>query len=70
MGFGADSRIHTAKILRLSEDLPIVIDIVDSPEKINALIPHLEQMVKGGLVTLEDVKVLIYSPSGKAPDAS
>lgn len=70
MGFGADSRIHTAKILRLSEDLPIVIDIVDSPEKIAAFIPHLEQMVKGGLVTLEDVKVLIYSPSGKAPDAS
>lgn len=64
MGFGADSRIHTAKILRLSEDLPIVIDIIDSAEKIAALIPHLEQMVKGGLVTLEDVKVLIYSPSG------
>ncbi|CAG0956236.1 hypothetical protein PHYC_00480 [Phycisphaerales bacterium] len=65
MGFGADSRIHTAKILRLSEDLPIVVDIVDTPEKIDALIPHLERMVKGGLVTLEDVKVLIYSPSGK-----
>lgn len=69
MGFGADSRIHTAKILRLSEDLPIVIDIIDSPEKIATLIPHLEQMVKGGLVTLEDVKVLVYSPSGtKQPE--
>ncbi|GJQ28291.1 MAG: hypothetical protein HBSAPP03_01750 [Phycisphaerae bacterium] len=65
MGFGADSRIHTAKILRLSEDLPIVIEIVDSPAKIGELIPHLEQMVKGGLVTIDDVGVLIYSPSGK-----
>ena len=66
MGFGADSRIHTTKILRLSEDLPMVIDIVDRPDKIAALIPHLEQMVKGGLVTLEDVRVLIYSPSEKS----
>jgi len=65
MGFGADSRIHTAKILRLSQDLPIVIDIVDSAEKIALLRPHLEKMVAGGLVTLEDVKVLIYSPSRK-----
>ncbi|MBX3403754.1 MAG: DUF190 domain-containing protein [Phycisphaeraceae bacterium] len=67
MGFGADSRIHTAKILRLSEDLPMVIEIVDSPEKIAELVLHLEQMVKGGLVTIENVGVLIYSPSGKAP---
>lgn len=66
-GFGADSRIHTAKILRLSEDLPIVIEIVDSPEKIAELVLHLEQMVKGGLVTIESGGVLIYSPSGKAP---
>lgn len=65
MGFGADSRIHTAKILRLSEDLPIVIDIVDSRENLATLIPHLEQMVKGGLVTRQEVDVLIYSPSGK-----
>lgn len=67
MGFGADSRIHTAKILRLSEDLPIVIEIVDTPAKISELVPHLEQMAKGGLVTIEDVGVLIYSPSGKTP---
>lgn len=67
MGFGADSRIHTAKILRLSEDLPIVIEIVDTPAKIRELVPHLEQTVKGGLVTIEDVGVLIYSPSGKTP---
>ena len=63
MGFGADSRIHTAKILRLSEDLPILIEIVDSSEKIATLTPHLEEMLQGGLVTLEDVNVLIYSPS-------
>ena len=67
MGFGADSRIHTAKILRLSQDLPILIEIIDSPEKIAGLRPHLNQMISGGLVTLEDVGVLIYSPSGTKP---
>ena len=63
MGFGANSRIHTAKILRLSEDLPIVIEVVDTAAKVALLIPHLEQMMTGGLVTLEDVGVVIYSPS-------
>ena len=63
MGFGANSRIHTAKILRLSEDLPIVVEIVDAAEKVASLVPHLEEMVTGGLVTIEDVGVLIYSPS-------
>jgi PII-like signaling protein len=67
MGFGANSRIHTAKILRLSEDLPIVIEIVDAAEKIAILIPHLETMVRGGLVTIEDVGVLIYSPEENKP---
>lgn len=67
MGFGANSRIHTAKILRLSEDLPIIIEIVDAAEKVAAFVPHLEQMVAGGLVTIEDVGVLIYSPSEIAP---
>src|SRR5256885_14067045 len=60
MGFGAASTIHTAKILRLSTDLPIVIEIVDSEDKINALLPDLEAMIGGGLVTLEKVKVLHY----------
>ena len=60
MGFGATSRLHTAKILRLSEDLPLVIEIVDSREKIDELLPHLEAMVHGGLVTLEDVQVIRY----------
>ena len=64
MGYGAASRIHTAKILRLSEDLPIVIEIVDSAEKIGALLPVIEEMVQEGLITLENVRVLQYR-SGK-----
>lgn len=60
MGFGKASRLHTAKILRLSTDLPLVIEIVDSEEKINAFLPVLDGMVGGGLVTLERVKVLQY----------
>ena len=60
MGFGAASRIHTAKILRLSMDLPIVIEIVDSEEKIGAFEPVIEGMVDGGLITLHNVKVLHY----------
>ena len=66
MGFGKSSRLHTAKILRLSEDLPIVIEIVDSEEKISAFLPVLDQMMQSGLVTLEKVKVLQYGkPRGK-----
>ena len=60
MGFGKASRLHTAKVLRLSVDLPLVIEIVDSEEKINAFLPVLETMIGGGLVTLEKVKVLHY----------
>ena len=60
MGFGKASRLHTAKILRLSMDLPLVIEIVDSEEKINTFLPELEKMMGGGLVTLEKVKVLHY----------
>ena len=60
MGFGAASRIHTAKILRLSMDLPIVIEIVDSEEKVNAFLLELEPMIGGGLVTLERIKVIHY----------
>lgn len=59
-GFGAASRIHTAKILRLSEDLPIVIEIVDAVEKIDRFLPHLDPMVTDGLVTVEKVKVVLY----------
>src|SRR5471030_1793793 len=60
MGFGKSSRLHTSKILRLSADLPLVIEIVDSEEKINAFLPVLDKMIGGGLVTLEKVKVLHY----------
>ncbi len=62
MGFGHSSRLHTAKILRLSEDLPIVVEIVDSPEKIEAFLPALEEMMGSGLVTMETVRVLQYGP--------
>jgi PII-like signaling protein len=60
MGFGAKSHMHTSKILRLSMDLPMVIEIVDSEEKIQAFIPHLDEMVAGGLITLEKVQVIKY----------
>jgi uncharacterized protein len=60
MGYGKSSRLHTAKILRLSEDLPLVIEIVDAEDKINAFLPVLDQMMDGGLVTLEKVQVLQY----------
>lgn len=61
MGFGKHSILHTAKILRLSEDLPMVVEIVDSADKINAFLPVLGGMIKDGLVTLERVKVLHYN---------
>jgi PII-like signaling protein len=60
MGYGKTSRLHTAKILNLSTDLPLVIEIVDSEEKINAFLPVLDKMISGGLVTMEKVKVLHY----------
>jgi len=60
MSFGKSSRLHTAKVLRLSEDLPIVIEIVDTQEKIDAFLPMLDPMMGSGLVTLERVQVLQY----------
>lgn len=60
MGFGKSSRLHTSKILRLSMDLPIVIEIVDSEEKINEFLPYLDEVMTGGLVTLEKAKVIDY----------
>ncbi|MBW2273389.1 MAG: DUF190 domain-containing protein [Deltaproteobacteria bacterium] len=69
MGFGAASRIHTAKVLALSEDLPVVVEIIDSKEKIDEFLPHLDEMVLDGLVTLERVQVLKYhAKSGKRGD--
>jgi len=69
MGFGKASRLHTAKILRLSMDLPLVIEIVDAEEKINGFLPVLDEMVGGGLVTLEKVKVIDYRAPRDAPAA-
>ncbi len=63
VGYGAHSRIHTAKVLRLSEDLPMVIEIVDRPDTIAAFLPELDQIMDEGLVTLEKVRVLIYRHS-------
>lgn len=60
MGFGAASRIHTAKILRLSEDLPVVIEIVDSADKIDALVPVIDEMVDEGMITVQTVRVIKY----------
>jgi uncharacterized protein len=60
MGYGASSRIHTAKILRLSEDLPVIIEIVDTKEAIQKLIPFLDENFSEGLITLEDVNIITY----------
>lgn len=64
MGFGADSHMHSAKILRLSEDLPIVIELVDTKENLEKLIPFLDESVQEGLITMEDVRVIKYRHSG------
>lgn len=62
LGYGAHSRIHTAKILRLSEDLPIIIEIVDESAKIEAFLPELDGMMNEGLVTIEKARVITYRP--------
>ncbi len=62
MAFGASSRIHSAKFLELSLDLPIVIECVETQEKIDEILPELDAMVTGGLITLEKVKVITYRP--------
>ena len=60
MGFGPTARLHTDKVLRLSIDLPLVIECVDTEEKINAILPELDEMLDGGLITLEKAKVIAY----------
>ncbi len=67
LGFGHTSRLHTAKVLRLSEDLPMIVEIIDSEDKVNAFLPVLDGMMSGGMVTLEKVKILQY---GKREDGS
>lgn len=60
MGFGKHSRLHTAKVLRLSEDLPVVVEIVDAADKIEAFLPDLDRMVTEGLVTIERAEIILY----------
>ena len=60
MGFGAHSVLHTASILRLSQDLPVVIEVVDTQDRVDALMPILDEMVPEGLITLEKVRVIRY----------
>jgi len=62
MGFGASAGIHTEKVLRLSLDLPLVIECVDTEEKIQAILPDLDEMIGGGLITLERARVIMYRP--------
>jgi len=61
-GFGANARLHTEKVLRLSLDLPIIVECVDTEEKIAAVLPELDEMIGGGLITLERAKVIVYRP--------
>ena len=62
MGFGQSSRVHTAKILRLSEDLPIVVEIVDSEQNVTAFLPLLDEMMTSGLVCIQEVRILRFGP--------
>ena len=67
MGFGASSRVHSAKVLQLSMDLPLIVEMVDTEEKINAFLPLLDEMMNGGLVTLEKARVIHYKPGRARP---
>ena len=69
-GFGANSRIHTTRILQLSEDLPMVIECVDTVERIDAILPELDELVDDGLITLERVEVITYRPGSKAGEGT
>lgn len=62
MGFGATARLHTDKVLRLSVDLPLIIECVDTEDKISAILPELDRMIGGGLITLENARVIVYRP--------
>ena len=64
-GYGGSSVYHTDKILRLSQDLPMVLEVIESPERIEQILPRLDEMVDGGLITLEKVRVILYRPAKK-----
>ncbi len=65
-GFGASSRVHTASILRLSQDLPIIVEAIDKPDRIAAILPAIEAMVSGGLITTEEIEVVKYATGATA----
>ena len=67
-GYGAKQHLHTTRILRLSEDLPVLIEIVDMEERVRAILPELDAMVAGGMITLEKVEVIAYRAEGDAAD--
>ena len=67
-GFGANARLHTSRLLRLSEDLPILIEVVDQEDRIRAVLPELDEMVGDGLITLEKIEVLAYRGTGPTTD--
>jgi len=69
-GFGARSVLHTTHLLRLSEDLPVVIEVVDSESQVERLVPILDEMVQEGLVTMEKVRVLKYAPGNRPPPSN
>lgn len=64
-GYGGSSVYHTDKLLRLSQDLPIVLEVIESQERIDEILPHLDEMVDGGLITLEKVRVILYRPAAR-----
>jgi len=67
-GFGASAKVHTDRILRLSLDLPIVIEVVDTDEAFDRIMPELDRMIGGGLITIERAHVILYRPADAAPD--
>lgn len=68
-GFGASARLHTGKVLRLSTDLPVIVEVVEREEKIQEVLPELDEMIGGGLITLERARVIMYRPeSGENED--
>jgi len=66
-GFGHNAHLHTAKLLRLSEDLPIVIDVIDGADRIRAILPELDEMVGDGLITVQPVELIAYRGAGRTP---
>ena len=66
-GFGHNAHLHTAKLLRLSEDLPVVIDVIDAADRIRAILPELDEMVGDGLITVQPVEVIAYRGTGRKP---